>query len=53
MHDLQEKGYRYEMEMHMVLFECLWLVYADLILDTRERLEDLLGADWTLDLGWA
>jgi hypothetical protein len=43
MHDLREKRCGNEMEMRLVLSECLRVLYAGFIFNTRERFKDLSG----------
>jgi hypothetical protein len=47
-HDLPEEGPGHEVEVHMVLPECLWVLYAGAIFDTREGFKDLSGTDWEI-----
>jgi hypothetical protein len=48
MHDLREGRCGDEVEMHVVLPECLWIVYAGAVIDTREGFTDLSGTDWEI-----
>jgi hypothetical protein len=45
MHDMPEEGYGNEVEMYVVLFECLWGLYAGVGVDSGEGFEGLLGED--------
>jgi hypothetical protein len=45
MYDLREEGCRDEVEVHVVLLECVWGLHAGAIFDTRERFRSLSGSD--------
>lgn len=47
MYDLSEEKCRHEMEMYLVLLECLWILHAGLVLDAREGSSGLLGSYWS------
>ena len=47
-HDLPEKGCGDEVEVHVVLSKCLWVLYADAIFDTREGFKSLSGTNWEI-----
>ena len=51
MHGLQEKGYGSEVEMHMVLFKCLWFLHEGLDVDARERFEKGYGTNREINWG--
>jgi len=48
MHDLRKEGCGDEVEMHVVLPECLCVVYAGAIIDTREGFTNLSRTDWEI-----
>ena len=49
MHDMSEQGCGDEVEMYVVLFECLRGLYGSFGVDSWEGFEDLLGEDWGIE----
>jgi hypothetical protein len=49
MHDMPKEGCRDEVEMHVVLRQCLWILYPDTFFDTRERFERMSGTDQEIE----
>jgi hypothetical protein len=45
MHDMPKEGCGDEMEVYLVLSECLWIVYAGAIFDTWEGFKSVSGTD--------
>jgi hypothetical protein len=48
MHDLREEGCGDEVEVHVVLFECLRGLHAGAIFYTGEGFKSLSGTDWEI-----
>ncbi len=48
MHGLRKEGCRDAVEMHVVLPECLWVLYAGAFFDTGEGFTDLYRTDWEI-----
>jgi hypothetical protein len=45
MHDMPKEGCRNEVEVHMVLSQCLWVLHAGTIFDTREGFKRVSGTN--------
>ncbi len=45
MHGMREEGCGDEVEMHVVLPECLWVVHAGAIIDTRQGFTNMCRTD--------
>jgi len=49
LHDLREEGCGDEVEMHVVLPQYLWVLYAGSFFDTREGFKSVFGTDWEIE----
>jgi len=48
LHDLPRERCGDEVEVHVVLSQCLWVLYAGAIFDTREGFKSVSGTDWEI-----